>query len=109
MSWLKHLGVIAAAAGPVLALPVLAAAEPTVGFQPLSIPDGAGPRIEAGVWYPSDAPATPQPLELFTPALAKAAPFICKSEPGFDRAAFHAGFDAEVVKFFEAHLSSPAP
>jgi predicted dienelactone hydrolase len=39
-----------------------------------------------------------------TDALAKAAPFVCKSEPGFDRAAFHAAFDREVVRFFKAEL-----
>ena len=37
-------------------------------------------------------------------ALAKVAPFICKSAPGFDRAAFHASFDKAVVAFFEANL-----
>jgi len=44
-----------------------------------------------------------------TDALAKAAPLICRSEPGFDRAAFHADFDRQVVGFFEANLLSPAP
>jgi predicted dienelactone hydrolase len=29
---------------------------------------------------------------------------ICKSAPGFDRAAFHASFDRAVVAFFEANL-----
>ncbi len=37
-------------------------------------------------------------------ALAQQAPFICRSEPAFDRAAFHAMFNAEVVRFFETHL-----
>ena len=37
-------------------------------------------------------------------ALAKAVPMICKSAPGFDRAAFHASFDRAVVAFFEANL-----
>ena len=37
-------------------------------------------------------------------ALAKVAPFICKSEPGFDRTAFHEIFDKAVVAFFKAHL-----
>jgi predicted dienelactone hydrolase len=41
-----------------------------------------------------------------TDALAKTAPFICKSEPGFDRAAFHAEFDREVVAFFQANLKN---
>jgi predicted dienelactone hydrolase len=37
-------------------------------------------------------------------ALAQAVPMICKSAPGFDRAAFHASFDRAVVAFFEANL-----
>jgi predicted dienelactone hydrolase len=34
-------------------------------------------------------------------ALASIAPAICTSLPGFDRAAFHVGFDSAVVKFFK--------
>lgn len=37
-------------------------------------------------------------------ALAALAPAICSSAVGFDRAAFHVGFDADVVKFFEKTL-----
>jgi predicted dienelactone hydrolase len=37
-------------------------------------------------------------------ALASIAAAICTSAAGFDRAAFHVGFDAKVVKFFEATL-----
>ena len=37
-------------------------------------------------------------------ALASIAPAICTSSAGFDRAAFHVGFDSEVVKFFEKTL-----
>lgn len=37
------------------------------------------------------------------PGLAKAAPAICGGK-GFDRAAFHAGFNADVVAFFEKTL-----
>ena len=42
-----------------------------------------------------------------TPALAKAVadPEICASRPGFDRAAFHEPFDAEVVRFFQRTLA----
>ena len=36
--------------------------------------------------------------------LAKAAPMICRSAPGFDRTAFHAEFDAAVVAFLERTL-----
>ena len=37
-------------------------------------------------------------------ALAKQVPEICVSEPGFDRAAFHADFDRQVVAFFDRTL-----
>ena len=40
-------------------------------------------------------------------ALAKAAPEICASEPGFDRAAFHKELDQTVVAFFKAKLAAP--
>ena len=36
--------------------------------------------------------------------LAQHAPDICLERPGFDRAAFHARFDAEVVRFFKRTL-----
>jgi predicted dienelactone hydrolase len=36
-------------------------------------------------------------------------PQICLSAPGFDRVAFHARFDAAVVRFFAANLSSQRP
>jgi predicted dienelactone hydrolase len=39
-----------------------------------------------------------------TAQLAEHYPEICVSEPGFDRAAFHARFDREVVAFFERTL-----
>jgi predicted dienelactone hydrolase len=39
-------------------------------------------------------------------AFAKVVPVICTSAPGFDRAAFHAGFNREVVRFFLAHLKA---
>ncbi len=35
---------------------------------------------------------------------AKIVPMICESAPGFDRPAFHAVFDADVVRFFKANL-----
>jgi predicted dienelactone hydrolase len=40
------------------------------------------------------------------PGLAAAAPEICVERPGFDRAAFHAEFDAAVVAFFERTLAA---
>ena len=39
-------------------------------------------------------------------ALASMVPAICTSPAGFDRAAFHVGFDSEVVKFFEKTLAN---
>jgi len=60
--------------GIAAAAPVMAAPAASVGFQHLAIPDGAGPRIEVGVWYPSNAAAEAQPLELFTQTVAKDGP-----------------------------------
>jgi predicted dienelactone hydrolase len=55
-----------AALGLVLATaPALA-----VGFEQVMVPDPDGPAIEAGIWYPSDAPASPQPLNLFRHTVA---------------------------------------
>jgi predicted dienelactone hydrolase len=45
-----------------------------VGFTELSIPDGTNPPLVIGVWYPTDAPASPQPLEAFTQTVAPAGP-----------------------------------
>ena len=39
-----------------------------------------------------------------TPAGAAEVPQLCSSAPGFDRAAFHARFNAEVVRFFKEAL-----
>lgn len=39
-------------------------------------------------------------------ALASIAPAICTSAAGFDRAAFHVGFGAAIVKFFEKTLET---
>ena len=39
-----------------------------------------------------------------TPELAKKRPNICTDRPGFDRAAFHAEFDAAALAFFHEHL-----
>jgi predicted dienelactone hydrolase len=37
-------------------------------------------------------------------ALAAAKPEVCSDDPGFDRAAFHTQFNAEIVRFFQARL-----
>ncbi len=39
-----------------------------------------------------------------TPRLAVRAPRICTDPPGFDRAAFHQAFNAQIVRFFQATL-----
>ena len=41
-----------------------------------------------------------------TDMLRQVAPMICVSRPGFDRAAFHQTFNAEVVRFFEQTLKA---
>lgn len=33
-------------------------------------------------------------------------PDLCTDAPGFDRSAFHGRFDADVVKFFQNHLTN---
>ena len=43
-----------------------------------------------------------------SPALAEAAPEICRDAPGFDRVAFHWGFNAQVVAFFRRHIAAGA-
>jgi predicted dienelactone hydrolase len=47
------------------ATPALAA-----GFQQVTVPDPEGPPLEAGIWYPSAAPASPQRLGLFQQTVA---------------------------------------
>lgn len=46
-----------------------------VGYQHLTIPDpNGGNALEVGIWYPSDAPGRPQPLDLYTQIVAPDAP-----------------------------------
>lgn len=56
-----------------LAMAVAAQAH-DVGFQALSMPNGADKPIRIGVWYPTDAAASPQPLGLQTQVVAPDAP-----------------------------------
>ncbi|MBB5445823.1 MULTISPECIES: hypothetical protein [unclassified Paraburkholderia] len=51
--------------------PALAAG---VGFQKVDIPNGAEPPLTAGIWYPTDAPATPHALGDVTQTVAAGAP-----------------------------------
>jgi predicted dienelactone hydrolase len=39
-------------------------------------------------------------------ALAKSSPVLCRSDPGFDRTAFHVTFDRSVVAFFVKTLTA---
>ena len=91
----------------------------------------AGVHIPVQLWRAADDRILPQPfyaqavaddlpqkpdyhvadgaahLDFITPcsaALAKVAKPICVSAPGFDRVAFHAAFDRDVVAFFSANL-----
>jgi predicted dienelactone hydrolase len=43
-------------------------------------------------------------LSFLAPCGPESPPFICKDNPGFDRAAFHQTFNRSVVDFFRAHL-----
>jgi len=56
------------------ALANAATPERNVGFEILNMPNGAGPPIEVGVWYPTDVPAAPRPLGGWRQTVALAAP-----------------------------------
>ncbi len=45
-----------------------------VGFEEVKIANGAEPPLTAGIWYPTDAPATPHSLDNFTQTVAPGAP-----------------------------------
>lgn len=81
MRSLQILAALAAISISLFSFAEVAAAATSVGFQHLSIPDGARPAIEAGVWYPSDAPASPQPLELFSQTVAPDGPVSGRGLP----------------------------
>lgn len=62
--------------GAFFAAPALAQPKPAkaVGFQYLTIADPAGPEVEIGVWYPTEAAAAPRPIGLLEHPVAKDAP-----------------------------------
>ena len=61
-------------------IPTLAFAE--VGFQHFTIPDpNGGAPMDVGVWYPTDVPGRPQPLELYTQTVAQDAPIKGRGLP----------------------------
>jgi predicted dienelactone hydrolase len=53
----------------------------SVGFVTATVPDPDGPALEAGIWYPSDAPAAPQRLGLFTQIVATGGDIAGRSLP----------------------------
>ena len=59
----------------------LAARAGDVGFQQLTIPDGTDKPLTIGVWYPADAPASPQRLGTITQDVAVGAPVAGKALP----------------------------
>lgn len=74
------------------------------GVTPASVADIAGwlptrPdfRVVPGSQHFSFLPPCPA-------ALAQSAPDLCSDQPGFDRAAFHADFNAHALAFFKAQL-----
>jgi predicted dienelactone hydrolase len=56
--------------GAVAALIALTVPVGAVGFQMVSVPDQGEAPLEVGIWYPSDAPATSQPLGLSSQTVA---------------------------------------
>jgi predicted dienelactone hydrolase len=63
-------GAGAAGAAIWMLLAVLASPAGAVGFQYGAAPNPDGKPIELGIWYPSDAPTSPQQLGLFTQDVA---------------------------------------
>jgi predicted dienelactone hydrolase len=70
---------VVAALGTLLTL--AAAPAFAVGFERVSVPDPDGPPLEAGIWYPSGAPASPQPLGLFVQSVAAGGPVAGRGLP----------------------------
>ncbi|CAE6853751.1 hypothetical protein R75465_07302 [Paraburkholderia aspalathi] len=61
-----------------VAAPALAA---DVGFEEVKMTNGAEPPLTAGIWYPTNAPATPHALGNFTQTVAPDAPIIGQQLP----------------------------
>jgi predicted dienelactone hydrolase len=49
----------------------MGSAAASVGFQQVSVPDGTDPPLEAGIWYPSEAPASRERLGLDEQTVAR--------------------------------------
>ena len=87
--------------------------------QPVQLWQAGGDQVLPAPWYVEPVraalPAAPEFhhvegaghfdfLRPCTPQLAAAAPAVCAPTPGFDRAAFHERFNAEVVRFLKGRL-----
>src|SRR5579862_6765517 len=64
-----------------LLVALVAASAHAAGFQYGAAPNPDGKPFELGIWYPSDAPTSPQPLGLFTQQVASYAPISGQSLP----------------------------
>jgi predicted dienelactone hydrolase len=53
----------------------------SVGFSKLSVPDGANPPLEVGVWYPTRASPQPTRIGLYTQTVAQDAPVAGNNLP----------------------------
>jgi predicted dienelactone hydrolase len=60
---------------------LFAAPAGAVGFETVMVPDPGDQPLEVGIWYPSKAPASAQPLALFTQTVAANAPVSGKGLP----------------------------
>jgi predicted dienelactone hydrolase len=45
----------------------------SAGFEHVTVPDPDGPALEAGIWYPSEAPSSSQPIGLYRQTVATGA------------------------------------
>jgi predicted dienelactone hydrolase len=64
-----------------LASVIPASAAAAVGFEQLSVANGAAPPLVVGVWYPTDAPARAQPLGAFVQTVADRGPVTGETLP----------------------------
>jgi predicted dienelactone hydrolase len=72
---------IAISALAMLLLLTTTAGAGTVGFRRGTVPDSDGKPRDVGVWYPSDAPASPQPLGPYRQTVAIDGPVVGRQLP----------------------------
>ena len=120
-----HLAV--AALGTLMLGTLMLATTPALsaGFARVMVPDPDGPPLEAGIWYPSDAPASSQRLGLYTQTVAagsavagRGLPLVVMShgtggsfEGHYDTALAlaEAGFVVAAVNPYRRQLPGPEP